>query len=571
MRLLSLCLQGNYKSLKDQTFSFDDAEGSIIALIGLNGSGKSQLLELIAETFGYIERCLRSEFKCRNWFDSVALEIIYTNQPYDSEEEALLYSVNIDFNGQLTIQRNGCAIDLEYISEKEVEEIILPSDIIGYSSGQNENLQRPFMKNAVQYLDVMNVKRSWERRLTAINEARNAKGKYITESDLVLFDRQLNEAYSYYHNRHPTLFPEMEEGTSISDNAQMGIRPTALPRLKYFDQDATALMLVSMGMMDDVEQNFIWRDKQRFNKIYSVKLRYDLRKFTYETGALLDIAKLIKSVGGVDSEGFVILPRTQKTSEEFYNQFELDYLSGEIIIDYGDELIKQNVLDGFFSPKILFEKLYRLQLLAADFWLGETKRKLREDSFSGSAKKPQKWKSPIQVVSLKLTDGNQCIEFEDLSDGEAQLIQMLSMASIYRGSRTLFLLDEPETHLNPLWRTYFHSYIEDVIGVDNKRNQLFVSTHSPFMVSSLKRNNVYQFRRNENGLIDMRVPQNETYGASFDVLVKNLFELRSLISHSVIEEIREQLKQGDSHAKKWIESNLGLSAERSYLLRKLSQ
>jgi len=171
---------------------------------------------------------------------------------------------------------------------------------------------------------------------------------------------------------------------------------------------------------------------------------------------------------------------------------------------------------------------------------------------------------------LKLTDGNNCIEFDDLSDGEAQLIQILSMASIYKDSRTLFLLDEPETHLNPSWRTYFHSYIEDVICADNDRVQLFISTHSPFMVSSLNRKNVYQFRRNNNGIIDMQVVQNETYGASFDVLIKDLFELRSLISQSVVDEIREQLKLGDGHAKKWIENNLGLSAERAYLLRKLS-
>ncbi|EPJ95149.1 AAA family ATPase [Pseudomonas psychrophila] len=571
MRLLSLSLQGQYKGLKDQTFNFDEAEGNIIAFIGLNGSGKSQLLELIAETFGYLERYLRDDFKCRSWFDSLSLELRYANQAFDSEEALYLYSVSIDIAGRVQILRDGDLIDLDTPSRLGLEEQILPSHVVGYSSGQNENLQRAFMKGAVQYLDVMNIKRSWEQRLTAINEARNTKGKHIKESDLELFDLQLVDAYGYYHNRHPALFPELPEGTSISDNSDIGLRPTALPRLKYLDQDTTALMLASMGMLDDTEQRSIWKDKQRFNKIHSVVLRYDLRKFTFDSSALLDVAKLIKSVGGVGSENFCPLPRIDKTSEELYNQFELDYLAGIITIDYSDNVVQKTISSGFFTPQALFEKLYRLQLLAADFWLGETKRALRKDGFDGPAKKPQKWKSPIQVVSLKLTDGNQCIEFDDLSDGEAQLIQILSMASIYKDSRTLFLLDEPETHLNPSWRTYFHSYIEGVIHSDNRRTQLFVSTHSPFMVSSLRRNNVYQFRRNDSGLIEMVVAQNETYGASFDVLIKDLFELRSLISQSVIDEIREQLKRGDIHAKEWIECNLGLSAERAYLLRKLSQ
>lgn len=571
MRLLSLSLQGQYKSLKSQTFNFDEAKGNVIAFIGLNGSGKSQLLELIAETFGYLERQLRSDFKCRNWFPLLEIELRYSNQAYDSEFKAVSYFVAIDTNGKIAISRDGVPVDLHNPEIEGIEEEILPSHIIGYSSGLNENLQRAFMKNAVQYLDVMNVKRSWEQRLLGINEGRNIKGKYLTESDIELMDRQCSEAHSYYHKRYPALFPELPENTNISDNSDIGLRPTALPRLKYFDQDATALMLAGMGMMADTEQKDIWKGQQRFTKIHSVKLRYDLRKFTYDSGALLDVAKLIKSVGSVDPDNFSPLPRVGKTSEEFYNQFELDYLAGEITIDYSSGQVQNIISSSFSTPQILFEKLYRLQLLAADFWLGETKRQLRQDGFDGAAKKPQKWKSPIQVISLKLSDGNQCIEFGDLSDGEAQLIQILSMASIYRGSRTLFLLDEPETHLNPSWRTYFHAHVENVIHSDNNRVQLFISTHSPFMVSSLRRNNVYQFRRNGDGFIEMNVAQNETYGASFDVLIKDLFELRSLISQSVIDEIREQLKQGDDHAKDWIERNLGLSAERAYLLRRLSQ
>ena len=571
MRLLSLTLNGQYKGLRDQNFSFEAAQGNIIAFIGLNGSGKSQLLELIADSFGYLERFLRSDFKCRNWFSDLAIELRYSNQAYDSEAQTSTYLINIEYNGDVAIYRDGSSINIKSREYSGIEEEILPSQIIGYSSGLNENLQRAFMKNAIQYLDVMNIKRQWEQRLAVINAARNEKGKHLTEMDIELLERQFKEAYHYYQTRHPALFPILPEESSLSDNTNIGSRSTVLPRLKYFDQDTTALMLASMGMLSDPEQQAIWHEKQRFNKIHSVTLRYDLRKFTHDASALLDIAKLIACLADIPSCRFQALPRVNKTSEEFFNQFELDYLAGEITIDFENNHV-QNVLKNIFdTPQVLFEKLYRLQLLAAEFWQGETKRQLRQDNFDRSAKRPQKWKSPILVPSLKLTDGQQCIEFDDLSDGEAQLIQILSMASIYKDSRVLFLLDEPETHLNPSWRTYFHSFVEDTIGIDNEKAQLFISTHSPFMVSSLKRNNVYQFSRSDHGLIDMKMAQNETYGASFDVLIKDLFDLRSLISQSVIDEIRVQLKQGNDHAKKWIEANLGLSAEKAYLIRELSK
>lgn len=55
----------------------------------------------------------------------------------------------------------------------------------------------------------------------------------------------------------------------------------------------------------------------------------------------------------------------------------------------------------------------------------------------------------------------------------------------------------------------FILFVEDTIGIDNEKAQLFISTHLPFMVSSLKRNNVYQFSRSDHGLIDMKMAQNE--------------------------------------------------------------
>ncbi|MCG9762371.1 MULTISPECIES: AAA family ATPase [Vibrio harveyi group] len=574
MKLLSLKLNGQYKGLKDQYFDFSRTQGNIVALIGLNGSGKSQLLELVAEIFGYLERDLRKDYKCRNWFPSLAIEICYANQPYDSEGQVNRYSVNINEHGIVTAYCDDILIDLGSDENSGIEEQILPSQVIGYSSGLNENLQRAFLKNTVQFLDVMNVRRAWERRLSSINQSRDERGKYLTEGDIDLIGEKFSEAYDYYQTRHPSIFPPLPQGSTIVDLTNIGLRATPLPRLKYFDQDTTTLMLASMGMLPGEVQLDIWQGKQRFNKIHSVKFRYDLRKFTYDTGALLDIAKLIDILADLSSCSFQPLPSVSKTSEEFFDQFELDYLAGELTIDFSDHRVRDVLESSFFTSQVLFEKLYRLHLLAADFWKGETKRELRQDNFDGSAKRPQKWKSPINVLSLKLTDGHQYIEFDDLSDGEAQLIQILSMAHIYKDSRALFLLDEPETHLNPSWRTYFHSFVEGVVGEDNEKGQLFISTHSPFMVSSLKREDVMLFERTDNGLIQMKPVDSQTYGASFEVLIKNHFGLRSLISQTVVEAVKEFLPKDErpeslAAAREWIEENLGDSMEKAYLLRKL--
>ena len=56
-------LTGSYKGLHDSVFDFFESNSFLLAFIGLNGCGKSQLLELIAESFAFIERCQRREFR----------------------------------------------------------------------------------------------------------------------------------------------------------------------------------------------------------------------------------------------------------------------------------------------------------------------------------------------------------------------------------------------------------------------------------------------------------------------------------------------------------------------------
>ena len=94
------------------------------------------------------------------------------------------------------------------------------------------------------------------------------------------------------------------------------------------------------------------------------------------------------------------------------------------------------------------------------------------------------------------------------------------------------------------------------------------------MISSLKKENVCVFKREEDGSVGMEPAHSQTYGCSFDVLIKNYYGLRSLISQSVIENVKQHLPahmnpESVAEAKRWIESNLGDSMEKAYLLRKL--
>lgn len=53
---------------------------------------------------------------------------------------------------------------------------------------------------------------------------------------------------------------------------------------------------------------------------------------------------------------------------------------------------------------------------------------------------------------------------DDLSDGERQLLMVMGLLRIARGKRVLFLLDEPDTHLNPHWQLRYLRLIEQWTG-----------------------------------------------------------------------------------------------------------
>jgi ABC-type cobalamin/Fe3+-siderophores transport system ATPase subunit len=53
--------------------------------------------------------------------------------------------------------------------------------------------------------------------------------------------------------------------------------------------------------------------------------------------------------------------------------------------------------------------------------------------------------------------------FEQLSEGELQLLTVLGLMRLTDQAECLFLLDEPDSHLNPLWKLRYFERIEQVL------------------------------------------------------------------------------------------------------------
>ena len=549
MRLLSLELIGQYKGLKDQYFDFQNTEGNILALIGLNGSGKSQLLELIAEAFAYLERWQREDFVVRTPLPfevSMAYAIKHQNQT----EDVILVNINKNEVKSYKITNDG-----------EQHLLLLgaplPDFIVGYASGLNENLQRAFMKNSLQYFEI--------KRISAQRQ------KLLTEN---IDEEQVSEINKKFLKKYPRIFDNLYSEDYDQENylslREVNPQPS---NLIYLDYDSTSLLLLSLVLLplEKVEQIL---GELGFKYPIKAKIYYDLRSGVIDTDAIRDVKMLVRSV-----EENNITPIGNRTTNDQFDQYELNFLAGIIELDFSNSSILNNLREAnYHDPRSFFLRFLKLQQLGNKKWPITNRRKLAKDDFIETVKTPLKTQLPLSMVELRfLNNKNQEVCFDDLSDGEAQLMQVLAASTIFGLGQSLFLFDEPETHLNPSWRTYFHTYLEKALNLNDggtEDSQIFLSTHSPFMISSLKKENVFFFERNHNGLIDLKPVNEETYGASFDVLIKSFFNLKTLISQTVVDDINHRLKESQKaenfdDLKHWIEQNLGDSMEKGYLLRKL--
>ncbi len=137
-------------------------------------------------------------------------------------------------------------------------------------------------------------------------------------------------------------------------------------------------------------------------------------------------------------------------------------------------------------------------------------------------------------ITVKHKDSQGAIGFNRLSEGELQLLTVLGLMRITSQDHCLFLLDEPDTHLNPIWKLRYFDEIEKVIETDTDGvlagdAQIIVTTHDPMVIGSLRKEQVRIIRK-EHGRLTVLEPDEHPQGMGVTGLLKSeLFGLRSTV------------------------------------------
>ncbi|WP_431223906.1 AAA family ATPase [Serratia sp. L9] len=102
-------------------------------------------------------------------------------------------------------------------------------------------------------------------------------------------------------------------------------------------------------------------------------------------------------------------------------------------------------------------------------------------------------------VKLRKNDGS--VTFRELSEGEQQLLTVLGLLRFTAEEESLFLLDEPDTHLNPRWSVEYLQHIRNFLNVNGTEKQsshVLLATHNPVAVAELEKEQVQILTRDKD-------------------------------------------------------------------------
>jgi len=437
MKLKELTIP-NHKGFVNFHTTFD--EGSpITTIIGQNGVGKSNLIEIIVSIFRAIDLGESTEFsytlifECRNHEIQARFDI-------DNPDNNL---VNI----------NGIKKSFSYLKNNANE--YLPLNVFTYYSGTNLRVEQLFVKHQTRFYDAL------------------TKG-----------DDRLIRRFFYCRDVHSFF---------------------VLLAFLVDDDPSCKAILEKLGIASLDSVLFCLKKPYWFkNKPSEIMLNEGDPRFWYSRGVVKDF------LGNLWEQAIAPIDNNERKTIDFRGRLETQ---DRLYLFLPDEVALRNLAINYLDTATLFKHIESTYI--AD---------LLED---------------VQVT-VTLINGQQ-LTFSELSEGERQLLTVLGLMKFTRGDESLFLLDEPDTHLNPRWKLDYFDQISKILRhVDDasqvnawNTSQVILTTHDPLMLTSLSASQVRVITADAGGK-KSEVPEEEPMNLGVEAILQSeLYGIRTSLDKEI--------------------------------------
>lgn len=493
LRNLEVCFAGHFDELETSLVREEGRESSkrirSHALIGQNGTGKSNLIEAIITIFRDIDLDREAAFDY-----TVEYEIrghIVRIQADTSKQKRPYVWVDGDRVTQEYLTKNAPADARERDPRRGPR--LLPTHLFAYYSGRNERIERLFHEH--------------QRRFNLRQE--------------ITTDEVLSEHLLENFTASEADIRAVEEAKKRRESRLRQAGDDRLRRLFYCRGGHSQLVLLACLLSDDPVFKKVLNNlhiESLESALFVLKephrLREKRRSGRFEENEIIEgDPRFWYARGNVVSE---FLDKLWQVAWAPIEQ------QADKQIDFRGRSEKQKQLYLYVPNK---EKLKQLGEL-----VGGTDSFFRyaEGAYIGDLI------DEVRITVKKRDEHGGKVSFTQLSEGELQMLTVLGLMRITREDHCLFLLDEPDTHLNPIWKL---RYFDDIEGVLNNEkdplvqgeSQILITTHDPMMVGSLKREQVHILRKQGNRSV-IESPDEHPQGMGVTGLLKSeLFGLSSTL------------------------------------------
>lgn len=507
--------------LNGLTISLDRGDGaevdpfSTLCLVGPNGSGKSQLLQAIAEIFQDAWHTHAPSQERGEPNRGLTFELIYDLQQANGRRTKVRLS-------RFPTQKRRAAVLMEIEETAGWTKVaaddpmfgeLLPPIVVGYTSGDNETLSLPFFKSRAAYAkDVSTAALDSARRKTSVPNNRLLLVDYGTNLEVLIANLMLGS---------PELCERMLEHAELSG-------------------------LASWRCVIQLHPSTITLTRS-VNGRRGVKLTEELE---------------------------VILKKLRDASTCQHHDANTDTYTLDFFVDAETrKAFRENWTDAADLYRS-FHKLAMLNDLAIPKKArNRLARQMARGNFATRLPEPQDEQKVFRFEEVRFHSrkpGGPPVDYVALSDGEHQQAQVFGVFSMITDTNALFLFDEPESHFNPQWRVKFISRLRAIPLPSDAAREVILTSHAPFVPSDMPREQVIVLRRTVAG-IEARNPTNETFGASFDRILKECFEIDPPISQMARDELDRLMTEGGVEEIENSVSNFGASVEKAFLIDHLMQ
>lgn len=462
----------NYGNLQDFDFR-PDVHHQTSVVLGRNGAGKSNLIEVLVEIFRDLETGSSSSFFYEIDYFIRDTSVSIVNNP--SSRPRL--KIKSDKTGRVSLEKFKASLDE-----------LLPKYVFAYYSGWNERLEK-------------------------------------------LFEKPTNELYKKW------------KGGSSSDNIP-------LRRLFYCRKDYSQLVLLAFFLMDNNP-----KIKEFLLNFLGVK-EFDSALFVMHKPFWRGAGKpKQEDIDNGDPIFWYARGAFQTFTDRLWRHSLAPIRNKETISkDFRDRKEDQERLYLFIKDRFVLNEL---------IYPGED-----ETHFFAHLEGLYLCDLIDEVRVTINHDKAGLIRFDQLSEGEQQLLTVLGLMHFTKGEESLFLLDEPDTHLNPAWTYEYLNLLENQMV--EKTSQLLITSHNPLMIGGLKKEQVRLLRRhykNDKPSTVAELPEEDPIGMGVDGLLQSeIFGLKSVLPPSVVNRLTQRYKLLGISKK-----TTGMVAELERLTRELEQ